>query len=47
MRPFQGLKSALPDSLYVQRPVLGMCENYGWKFIITLHEGSIPTPQKE
>ena len=55
IRLCERLKAAFPrldvcvllDSLYAQGPVFGLCERYGWKYIINFKEGSIPTVQKE
>lgn len=35
----------LADALYANDPVMGICENNGWKYIITLQEGSLPALQ--
>jgi hypothetical protein len=32
----------LLDSLYAVKPVLSLCNKYGWKYIITFKEGSMP-----
>jgi hypothetical protein len=39
--------AVLLDGLYAQGPVFGQCDRYGWKYITTFKEGSIPTVQKE
>lgn len=35
----------LADALYASDPVMGICENNEWKYIITLQEGSLPALQ--
>jgi len=35
----------LADALYASRPVMDICENNGWKYIITLQDGSLPALQ--
>ncbi len=35
----------LADALYANDPVMGICEQYGWKYIITLQPGSLPGVQ--
>jgi len=35
------------DSLYANQNIMQMCEEYGWKYIITFKEGSIPNVYKE
>jgi len=35
----------LADALYASSPVMDICENNGWKFIITLQDGSLPALQ--
>ena len=37
----------LADSLYANQNIMQMCEEYGWKYIITFKEGSIPNVYKE
>lgn len=37
----------LLDSLYANQNVFSICKEYGWKYIITFKEGSIPTVAKE
>ena len=35
------------DALYASKPVMDICKNNGWKYIIRLKEGAIPTLYKE
>lgn len=35
----------LADALYANDPVMSICENNGWKYIIALQEGSLPALQ--
>ncbi len=35
----------LADALYASSPVMGICEDNGWKYIITLQDGSLPALQ--
>lgn len=35
------------DALYASKPVLDICKDKGWKYIIRLKEGAIPTLYKE
>lgn len=35
----------LADALYASDPVMGICENNGWSYIITLQDGSLPALQ--
>lgn len=35
----------LADALYANGPITGLCEDYGWKYIITLKDGSLPAVQ--
>lgn len=35
------------DALYASKPVIDICNEYGWKYIIRLKEGSIPTLYEE
>lgn len=35
----------LADALYANDPVMSICENNGWKYIITLQQGSLPALQ--
>lgn len=35
----------LADALYASSPVMDICENNGWKYIITLQDGSLPALQ--
>ena len=35
------------DSLYAAGPVFGICEKYGWKYIIRFKDGSIPSVAEE
>lgn len=35
----------LADALYASSPVMGICEGNGWKYIITLQDGSLPSLQ--
>ena len=35
----------LADALYANAPVMSICENYHWKYIITLQDGSLPCLQ--
>lgn len=36
----------LADALYANSPITGICEEYGWKYIITLKDGSLPAVQR-
>ena len=35
------------DALYASKPVIDICSEYGWKYIIRLKEGAIPTLYEE
>lgn len=35
------------DALYANKTVLGICKEYGWKYIVRFKEGAIPTVYKE
>ena len=35
------------DALYASKPVIDICNEYGWKYIIRLKEGAIPTLYQE
>ena len=35
----------LADALYASSPVMDICQNNGWKYIITLQQGSLPALQ--
>jgi hypothetical protein len=35
------------DSLYACEPVFGLCDKYGWKFLIRFKDGSLPTVAAE
>ena len=35
----------LADALYASSPVMDICQNNGWKYIITLQDGSLPALQ--
>jgi len=35
------------DALYAGKPVVDICKEYGWKYIIRFKEGAIPTLYKE
>ena len=35
------------DALYASKPVMDICKEHGWKYIIIFKEGSIPTLYKE
>lgn len=37
----------LADSLYANQQIMEKCKRYGWKYIITFKEGSIPNVYKE
>jgi hypothetical protein len=37
----------LADALYATDPVMSICENKGWKYIITLQDGSLPCLQDQ
>lgn len=37
----------LADSLYANQQIMKKCKDYGWKYIITFKEGSIPNVYKE
>lgn len=37
----------LLDGLYAAKPVFDICENYGWKYIVTFKEGSMPAVYQE
>lgn len=37
----------LADSLYASEPVMNICEDYGWDYIIRYKEGSIPSISEE
>jgi len=37
----------LADSLYAVEPVIELIEGYGWKYIITFKEGSMPDTYAE
>jgi len=36
----------LADALYANNPIISICEQYGWKYIITLKDGSLPGVQR-
>lgn len=36
----------LVDALYANSPIMSICNAYGWKYIITLKDGSLPGVQK-
>ena len=35
----------LADALYANDPVMSICENKGWKYLVTLQDGSLPALQ--
>lgn len=37
----------LADSLYASEPVMGLCREYGWDYIIRFKDGSIPSVASE
>ena len=37
----------LLDSLYAGEPLFALCEDYDWRFLVVLKDGSIPTAQRE
>ena len=34
---------SLGDGLYACRPIMELCESYGWEYIFTFKEGRTPT----
>lgn len=36
----------LADALYANSPIMGICKQYGWKYILTLKDGNLPGVQK-